>query len=309
MNRDQKAAVIDEIAADITSAQAIFAVDYRGITVAQAEALRTRLRENDATFRVVKNSLTERAADKAGAEELKGLLAGPTALTFAKGDAAAAAKAVADFARVTQLLAFKGGVMDGAALTAADVGAISRLPSREVLYGQLVGLVASPISNLARTLNALVGGLAIGLSGVLAKKESGELPGAVSADRGPAAPAGASAEPAGASEEASHADTSGVAAHEAGDSAEAVGAAGAETVEALEHGSDAEAAGAVEAAPGAEVADAEAQAPGAADAAEEEEPVAEEPVAAEPVAAETTATATDDVSAPEASGDDDDEKE
>ena len=177
MNRDQKAAVIEEIAADISEAQAIFAVDYRGITVAQAEALRTRLREADASFRVVKNSLTERAADQAGADQLKPLLEGPTALTFARGDAAAAARAVAEFARATQLLGFKGGVMDGAALSSAEVGAISRLPSREVLYGQLVGLVANPLSGLARSLNALIGGLAIGLGGVLSKKESGEIPG------------------------------------------------------------------------------------------------------------------------------------
>src|SRR5579862_6787643 len=192
MNRDQKAAVIDEIAADITEAQAIFAVDYRGITVAQAEALRARLREADASFRVVKSSLTERAADKAGALELKALLEGPTALTFARGDAAAAAKAGAEFARSTQLLAFKGGLMDGAALSSADVGAISRLPARDVLYGQLVGLVASPIAGLARTLNALIGGLAVGLGGVLAKKESGELP----AGPGPAAASAAPVEPA-----------------------------------------------------------------------------------------------------------------
>jgi large subunit ribosomal protein L10 len=176
LNRDQKAAVIDEIAADISAAQAIFAVDYRGITVAQAEALRARLREADASFRVVKNSLTERAADRAGADQLKPLLEGPTALTFARGDAAAAARAVAEFARATQLLAFKGGVMDGAALSSAEVGVISRLPSREVLYGQLVGLVANPLSGLARSLNALIGGLAIGLGGVLSKKESGEIP-------------------------------------------------------------------------------------------------------------------------------------
>src|SRR6516225_8793955 len=117
MNRDQKGAVIEEIAADITQAQAIFAVDYRGISVAQAEDLRKRLRDADATFRVVKNSLTERAAERAGAEQLKPLLEGPTALTFVRGDAAAAAKAIADFARATQLLAFKGGVMDGAALS------------------------------------------------------------------------------------------------------------------------------------------------------------------------------------------------
>ena len=172
MNREAKAAVIDEIAADITDSQAIFAIDYRGITVAQADQLRARLREADAVFRVVKNSLTERAAAKAGAEELLPLLQGPTALTFVHGDAAAAAKAVADFTRATQLLAFKGGLMDGASVTAGDLAAISRLPTRDVLYGQLVGLIASPLAGLARTLNALIGGLAVGLGGVLSQKES-----------------------------------------------------------------------------------------------------------------------------------------
>src|ERR1700728_4468207 len=172
MNRDAKAAVIDQIAADITDSQAIFAIDYRGITVAQADQLRARLREADAVFRVVKNSLTERAAAKAGAEELLPLLEGPTALTFVRGDAAAAAKAVADFTRATQLMAFKGGLMDGAALSAADVTSISRLPSRDVLYGQLVGLIANPLAGLARTLNALIGGLAGGRGGVLSQKEA-----------------------------------------------------------------------------------------------------------------------------------------
>jgi large subunit ribosomal protein L10 len=172
MNRDQKSAVIDEIAASISDAQAIFAVDYRGITVEQARELRGRLREADASLRVVKNSLTERAADKAGVEQLKALLEGPTALTFVRGDGAAAAKSIADFARTTQLLAFKGGVMDGAAVSPAELTAIARLPAREVLYGQLVGLVANPITSLARTLNALISGLAIGLSGVLSQREA-----------------------------------------------------------------------------------------------------------------------------------------
>jgi large subunit ribosomal protein L10 len=170
MNREQKAAVIEEIAANIKDAHAIFAVDYRGVTVAQVQELRVRLREADASLRVVKNSLGERAADQVGAAQLKGLLAGPTALTFVRGDAALAAKSLADFARTTQLLAFKGGVMDGAELSSADVAAISRLPSRDVLYGQLVGLIASPISGLARTLQALISGLAVGLGGVLEQK-------------------------------------------------------------------------------------------------------------------------------------------
>ena len=86
MNRDQKAAVIDEVAGQISGADAVFAVDYRGLSVPQAAELRTRLRDADASFRVVKNTLTERAADKAGVEGLKQLLEGPTAMTFVRGE-------------------------------------------------------------------------------------------------------------------------------------------------------------------------------------------------------------------------------
>lgn len=176
MNREQKAATIDALAAEIDSVDALFAVDYRGISVPQAAELRGRLRDADATFRVVKNSLTERAADKAGAESLKQLLEGPTALTFVRGDVAMAAKAIADFARATQLLPFKGGLMNGETLDAEQIRSISRLPARDVLYGQLVGVVASPVTGLVRTLNALLGGLAVALGQVREKKESGELP-------------------------------------------------------------------------------------------------------------------------------------
>jgi len=188
MNREQKSAAIAEIAHHIDESDAIFAVDYRGISVAQVAELRARLREADATFKVVKNSLTERAADQVGAETLKELLAGPTALTFVRGDAAVAAKAVADFGRANQLLPFKGGLMEGAALDVEQLRSLSRLPSREVLYGQLVGVVASPISGLVRTLGALVGGLAVALGQVRDKKESGEIPaGEAPAEAAPAA--------------------------------------------------------------------------------------------------------------------------
>lgn len=163
MNREQKAAAIAEIATDLQESQAIFAVDYRGISVPQAAELRAKLRDADTRFRVVKNTLTERAADEAGAEAIKPLLQGPTALAFVRGDAAAAAKALADYAKQTDLLPFKGGLMDGAALDPEQIRAISRLPSRDVLYGQLVGIVASPISGLARTLQALISGLAVQL--------------------------------------------------------------------------------------------------------------------------------------------------
>ncbi len=175
MNRDQKAAAIDEIATQITEAQAVFAVDPTGLSVSQSAEVRTALRDVDATLRVVKNSLTERAADQAGLAELKALLDGPTALTFVRGDAAAAAKAIADYSRTTDLLPFKGGFMDGAALEVDQIKAIARLPTRQVLYGQLVGLVATPITGLARTLNALLSGVAIALDQVRVKAEAGEI--------------------------------------------------------------------------------------------------------------------------------------
>jgi len=197
MNRDQKAVAIAEIAENIDQSEAIFAVDYRGITVAQVAELRAKLRDADATFKVVKNSLTERAADQVGAEALKDFLAGPTALTFVRGDAATAAKAIADYARATQLLPFKGGLMEGAALDVEQIRSLSRLPSREVLYSQLVGVVASPISGLVRTLGALIGGLAVALGQVQEKKASGEIPaGAPPVVEEPAAEVSAAEEPA-----------------------------------------------------------------------------------------------------------------
>ena len=166
MNRDQKAAVIDEVAVQISESEAVYAVDYRGISVPQAAELRTKLRDADASFRVVKNTLTERAADKAGADGLKELLEGPTAMTFVRGDAAAAAKALSDFRRASggTLLEFKGGWMNGAPLGAPEIEAIAKLPSREVLYGRLVGMVASPLTGLASAMNGLIGGLARQLS-------------------------------------------------------------------------------------------------------------------------------------------------
>ena len=130
MNREQKAAAIEEIAANIRESQAVFAVDYRGLSVPQAGELRAQLRAADTKFSVVKNTLTERAADAADTPQLKDFLEGPTALAFVRGDAAAAAKALRDYARQTDLLPFKGGFMDGQSLTPEDIGQIARLPSR-----------------------------------------------------------------------------------------------------------------------------------------------------------------------------------
>src|SRR5215207_2874767 len=166
MNREQKAAAIEEVATQIRESEAVFAVDYRGISVPQAAELRTRLTEAGARFRVVKNTLTQRAADQAGAESLKEFLEGPTAFTFVvadSGDVALAAKALATFRRENDLLSFKGGVMNGDPLSAEQIEALSRLPARDILHGQLVGMIASPITGFVRTLNALISGLAIQL--------------------------------------------------------------------------------------------------------------------------------------------------
>src|SRR3954464_15875513 len=163
MNRDQKAAAITEVASQIREAQAIFAVDYRGLSVKQAADLRGRLIAIDANLRVVKNTLTERAADEVGADVLKQFLDGPTAFTFVNGDPVLAAKALAGFRREAQIPEFKGGWMDGKELTIADIEALSKLPSLDVMHGQLVGMIASPLSGLVRTLNALLSGIAIAL--------------------------------------------------------------------------------------------------------------------------------------------------
>lgn len=199
MNRDQKAAVVDEIAGQIEAAQAVFAIDYRGISVSQIAELRAKLRESDTRFRIVKNSLSERAADKAGATELRPLLEGPTALALVGGDAALAAKALNDTARaLNNIIEFKGGLMDGAALSADDVRAIARLPSRDVLNAQLVGTIASPLTGLVRTLNALIQGLAIQLKAIADMDPpvlvSGEAP-APAAAEAPAPAAEAEPEP------------------------------------------------------------------------------------------------------------------
>jgi large subunit ribosomal protein L10 len=163
LNREQKAAVIERVATEIQESGAIFAVDYRGLSVKQSVELRTALRDAEASFQVVKNTLTQRAADQAGAESLKPLLVGPTAFTFVRGDVALAAKALARFRRETGLLEWKGGQMDGEPLTPDEIESIARLPAREQLHAQLVGVVASPITGLVRGLASLISGLAIQL--------------------------------------------------------------------------------------------------------------------------------------------------
>jgi len=180
MNRDQKAAVIEEVAGQINEAEAIFAVDYRGLSVRQSAELRARLVDVGTNLRVVKNTLTERAVDKSGHESLKSYLEGPTAFAFVNGDVALAAKVLATFRRETKLPEFKGGIMGDRELTIDEIESIAKLPATEVLHGQLVGVIASPITGLARGLNALLSGVAIALGqiqekGLVGSEKEGEV--------------------------------------------------------------------------------------------------------------------------------------
>ena len=180
MNREQKAERVAQIAEAIRDAEAVFAVDYRGISVPQAAELRTRLIEAGARFSVVKNTLTERAADDADAASLKDYLEGPTAFTFVPadgGDVALAAKALSQFRRANEVLEFKGGIMNGEPLTVDQIESIARLPAVDVLHGQMVGVLASPITGLVRGLNQLIAGLAIALGQIQAEgKIGGDAP-------------------------------------------------------------------------------------------------------------------------------------
>jgi len=177
MNREEKSAAIKEIVAEIEGSEAIFAVDYRGISVPQAAELRSKLREADASFRIVKNRLTKIAADEAGEERLAELLSGPTALTFVRGDTAQAAKAITTFNKEHEVLTYKGGFMDATSLDELAFKSIAKLPGREVLNGQLAGVVASPLTGLVRGLGSMIQGLALQL-GQIAEKGlvSGEAP-------------------------------------------------------------------------------------------------------------------------------------
>ena len=173
MQREQKAQKIDQIAAQLGEADAIYAVDYRGLSVSQAAELRAQLRVHDASFRVVKNTLTLLAADKAGVAEIKELVStGPTALTFVRGDAALAAKVLDTFSRQANVLEMKGGLMDGRPLGADEIRQLARLPSRDVLVAQFAGVVASPLTGLVRGLGSLIGGLAVALEQVRGQKEA-----------------------------------------------------------------------------------------------------------------------------------------
>jgi large subunit ribosomal protein L10 len=165
MARAEKDATIAELTERFSSANAAVLTEYRGLTVAQLTQLRSNLKEH-ATYQIVKNTLTKRAAQQAGVTAFEGELAGPSAVAFVTGDAVEVAKTLRDFARTNQALVIKGGVLDGGALSADDVRKLADLESREVLLGKLAGamkaklyqaayLFQAPLAQAVRTVDAL----------------------------------------------------------------------------------------------------------------------------------------------------------
>jgi len=164
MHREDKERVVAELTEKLRSADTLIVADYRGLTMPQIDGLRGKLLEQGARLSVVKNTLTRRAAEAAGADQLLALLEGPTAIAFVEsdGDPAAVAKALADSARETRVLEIRGGVMQGRTISSADVDELAKLPPLDVLRGQVLGAVIAPLSSLLALVNAPVQNL-IGL--------------------------------------------------------------------------------------------------------------------------------------------------
>jgi large subunit ribosomal protein L10 len=150
----QKVNAVQELSNQLARAQMVIVTDYRGLKVADLQTFRGNLRPSGAEIHIAKNTLTRIAASNAGMNGLDTLLEGPSALVFAFDDPVQTAKAVSDFVRVSRILTVKGGVMEGRAVSAADVEAIATLPSREELQAKLLGMLVSP---MARTLGVLGG--------------------------------------------------------------------------------------------------------------------------------------------------------
>jgi large subunit ribosomal protein L10 len=169
VKKEDKERVVAELTERLRASDTLLVADYRGLTMPQIDALRSRLLESGARFTVVKNTLTRRAAEAAGADALLALLEGPSAIAFleADGDMLAAAKAFADAARETRVLAIRGGVMQGRTVSAEEVETLASLPPLDVLRGQVlsaivaplttfVGLISAPLQNLVGLIDARI---------------------------------------------------------------------------------------------------------------------------------------------------------
>ena len=156
MKKEDKELVVAELTERLRTSDTLLVADYRGLTMPQIDALRSRLIESGARFTVVKNTLTRRAAEAAGADALLTLLEGPSAIAFleADGDMVAAAKALADSARESRVLAIRGGVMQGRAITAEEVQSLATLPPLDILRSQVLAAIIAPVTAIAGLVNA-----------------------------------------------------------------------------------------------------------------------------------------------------------
>jgi large subunit ribosomal protein L10 len=156
VHKMDKEKVVAELTERLRSSDSVIVADYRGLTNSQLVGVRAKLREHGATFTVVKNTLGRRAAQAAGSESLLALLEGPTAIAFveADGDPVAVAKALADTAKETKILALRGGVLSGRAMAAEDVEELAKLPSIDIVKSQVVGVILAPLTQLVGLLNA-----------------------------------------------------------------------------------------------------------------------------------------------------------
>jgi large subunit ribosomal protein L10 len=148
VKKEDKEKVVAELTERLKSSDTLLVADYRGLTMPQIDSLRTKLIESGARFSVVKNTLTRRAAEAAGTDALLALLEGPSAIAFleADGDMVAAAKALADAARETRVLAIRGGIMQGRTVSADEVESLAKLPPIDVLRGQVLGAIIAPLT-------------------------------------------------------------------------------------------------------------------------------------------------------------------
>jgi large subunit ribosomal protein L10 len=153
MPNQAKVELVNKIKEDLTAADAVWVVDYRGLSVKQAEDLRVQVRAQGAALKVYKNSFTERALAELELPSLGAVLEGPSAFVFVSGDPVASAKVIKAFAKESGILEIKGGLLSGAAVSADQVRAIADLPSREELLAKLIGSIRSPLAGVVQVLN------------------------------------------------------------------------------------------------------------------------------------------------------------
>jgi large subunit ribosomal protein L10 len=154
LNRNEKAAVVTDVAAQVARSQTLALAEYRGLTVAHLDALRKQAREKGVYLHVLKNTLARRAVAGTPFEVAQGAMVGPLIYGFSE-DAVAAAKVIADFAKGNDKLIVKAGAYAGKALDANGVKALASVPSKEVLLSQIAGLLKSPVQRMAAVLAAL----------------------------------------------------------------------------------------------------------------------------------------------------------